>query len=131
MESSFLNLVRGNRLTSMMGLELFTGEPPKYGVGYTYVEVPVAKLVDLEGNTLEKGLRNQHIAVIPECTVMARGDYKILVEPNRAFWQYGTVQGMYYIQPGDDTQAPGFYVILRRDLDLTGIDWAVRLYLRS
>lgn len=130
MESSFLNLGRGNRTTAYMGLELDPGVEIKYEKGYTYMDIPVRELVNGEGVIVEKGLRNQHLRVIPACSVDLKGDYKILVEPNPALAEFGAVQGMYYIQPGTGRQTPGFYITLRKDLDLSQIQYGIRMYMR-
>lgn len=131
LDSCFVNLVRGNRLQSYMGLQEPEGKQAKYGAGYVYVEIPVRELRNATtGELLEKGLRNQQVLVLPDCTVHARSDYHILVEPNRRLAEFGSVQAMYYIHPGEGEQVPSFCIALRKDMDLAELDFAVRLYLQ-
>lgn len=129
-ESSFINLNRGNRLTSYMGLDLDEGVELKFEKGYTHCDIPIRVLLNADGTPVEKGLRNQHLRVIPACSVDLKGDYKLLVEPNPALSEFGSVQGMYYIQPGTGRQTPGFYITLRKDLDLSTVSYGIRLYMR-
>lgn len=130
METSFLNMNRGNRLSAYMGLELASGVEPKFEKGYNFLDIPVLALQKDDGTTVEKGLRNQHLFVVPACTMDLRGDYKVLVEPNPALSEYGSVQGMYYVQPESGRRVPGFWITLRKDLDLSNISYAIRMYLR-
>lgn len=132
MESSFLNIARGNRLNSYIGLKMGEGKSFRYAADYTYIEIPVRELINVtDDKTGSKGLRNQHVRILPACEVNVRGNYKLLVEPNPELAAYGSVQGMYYIQPGQGEQVPGFYITLRKDLDLSDLNFAVRLYLRT
>lgn len=131
LDSVFLNLTRGNRLSQYMGLRLREGTLPKYGQpNYSYVEIPIAE-VQKEGEVVESALRNQHLLIVPDCILNVRGDYHVLVEPNPALAEFGQVQAPYYIHSGEGEQAPGFYITLRKDLDLSSIKYAVRLYLQA
>lgn len=127
MDSVFLNLNRGNRITSYMGLELPQGQPPRFlQPNYFAVEVGV----DSSEFDTEKLLRNQHVFIPALCRVTVRADHHLLVEPNSALSEYGQVQGNYYIHPGDGERVPGFWITLRKDLLLSDIQYAVRLYLQ-
>lgn len=131
MESSFLNLNRGNRLSSYMGLEMAPGVASlPFTPGFTHIDIPPLHLEKDDGTVLEQGLRNQHLRIVPACTVDLRGDYKLLVEPNPALAAVGSVQGMYYIQSGSGRQAPGIWITLRKDFNPADLPWVVRLYLR-
>lgn len=140
METSYLKLVSGSRLSNYLGLEMAEGYEFRYPTAqernYSYIEVPVKELIN--STTMEsigegqKGLRNQHIYVVPACTVDVKGNYRFEVHPNPAFWNYGATQGMFYLEPRDGRQVPGFHVALRKDLDLSTLvsDWAIRIYMR-
>ncbi len=80
---------------------------------------------------LTKGSRNQYLRVMPACTVEVKGHYRFEVHPNPALNIFGLVQAPYYLEPEDGRMNPGFYIALRRDLDLKDIDWAIRIYMRS
>lgn len=129
-ESNFLNLNRGNRLSAYMGLELEPGVELQFAPGYIYAEIPILAFLNGESTEVDSPLRNQHLRVVPAGTVDPRGDYKILVEPNPALSEFGSVQGSYYIQPNTGRQSPGFYITLRKDLVLADIKYGVRLYMQ-
>lgn len=132
MDSIFLSLASGSRLKNYMGLEISHGYEFKYSPQYIYVEIPVKEIYNpATEEVLQKGLRNQHVRIIPACTVNVRGRYTVEVEPNPRLAEYGTVSGgIYRIHPGEhENYTPGFYVTLRKDMEISDIDWAVRLYL--
>lgn len=131
MDSQFLNLVRGTRLSAHLGLQMLPDVAYKFAPSYLYVEIPVDSFWNPgEEKVQGKGLRNQHLLVQPACTIDVRGSCLVEVEPNRALSEYGTISGgIYRVHPGSGRITPGFYVTLRRDMELADVDWAVRLYL--
>lgn len=136
MSTSFLNLASGSRISNYLGLRMEPGTvftyPPSGDSLYAYLEIPVGKVLGAAGEPLEgKALRNQHVYVQPACTVNVRGSYRFEVHPNPALWEVGTVQGMYYLEPSSGERTPGFFMTLRKDLDLDKIDYAVRIYMRA
>lgn len=132
MESSFLNLVRGNRLTSYMGLEMVPEYTYKFAPDYSYLEVPVLGFfLDADEKLVDKASRNQYVRVLPACTIDVKGSYKVQIEPNPELAKYGIFQPGYYVQPGSGNQRPGFYMQMRKDMDLTDVKYAVRIYMRA
>lgn len=132
MDSSFLNLVRGNRLSGFMGLEMMPDKNFKYAPDYSYLEIPILGFfLDSEEKLVEKAMRNQYVRVLPACTVNVKGSYKVQVEPNPELAKYGLFQPGYYIHPGERSQRPGFYMQMRRDLDVEDVPFAIRLYMRA
>lgn len=130
LETSFLNLGRGNRLGTHLGLQMLEGQAFKYAPDYTYLEIPILGFMK-DGGVESKVLRNQYVKVVPACLLDPRGLYKIQVEPNPALAEYGTIQPGYYIQPGTGGQMPGFYFQARKDTDVQDVKYAIRLYLRA
>lgn len=135
METSYLKLM-GSRLTNHLGLKMEEGHEFSYPQvqerNYAYVQIPVKELYNFtEEKAVEKGLRNQHLIITPACTVDVKGNFRFEVHPNPKLWNYGIVQGMYYLEPKDGVVSPGFSIVLRRDLELADIDYAVRIYMRS
>jgi hypothetical protein len=135
METSYLKLI-GSRLANHLGLKMDEGYefafPNVQERNYAYVEIPVKELYNFtEEKTVDKGLRNQHLIVNPACTIDVKGHYRFEVHPNPELWKYGIVQGMYYLEPKDGIVTPGFSIVLRRDLELADIKYAVRIYMRS
>lgn len=132
MDTSYANWARGNRLTQYAGLTMDEGIPLKYGGDYAYVEIPVAAIINVaDGGPVEKLLRNQTGIIIPACRLNVRGQgYRIQVEPNPVLGAFGPVQAPYYIHPDNTESMPSFYIYPRKDLDISDIPYAVRLYLR-
>lgn len=134
MDTSYLNWVRGNRITAYAGLAMETGYEYKFGPDYTYLEIPALKFQSSGDKDLEddqKGSRNQHLLLLPACVVNIKGQYRVEVEPNPELSKYGAVQPGYYIHPGTGEQAPGIYMNLHRNCDISELSYAVRLYLRA
>ncbi len=132
MDTSFLNWARGNRLGSYAGLVMVEGYDFKYGPDYTYIDIPLLGFFDSkEEKVVTKGLRNQYLRAIPACSLDVKGSLKVQVEPSIEMAEYGTTQPGYYVHPGSGLIEPGFYIQLRKDIDLADVPYAVRLYLRG
>lgn len=133
MDSAFLNLVRGNRLSSYMGLKLPEGiTAPKYGPNYHYVEIPV-KTVLKDGEPVEEGkiARNQHVEIVADCSLQIRGTSPVLVMYNNELQKVATLGSMNIVHPGGDSFVPSYYASFRKDFLVQDITWAVRLYLMA
>lgn len=132
LETSYLNMCRGTRLTSYLNLKMIEGQAYRFGPDYTYVEIPILGFEkDGEKALVTKVLRNQYVRIVPACTVDVKGTAKLQVEPNPDLGPYGLFQPGYYINPGSGLQEPGFYFQARRDLEVADLKYAVRLYLRA
>lgn len=131
MDGVFLNLVRGNRLKSWMGLELPEGvTAPKYGPQYHYVEVPVGQVLK-DGEPVAEGkvVRNQHVQITAACSIKVRGQSPVLVVYNDELQQVANLGSMAIIHPGGEAVTPSFWATFRKDFNVEDIKWAVRLYL--
>ena len=127
-ESAFLNLVRGNRVSALMGLQ--QEGTPKYGPSYHYIELPVKVVRKDDGTVIEdKVLRNQHVEVVADGTIMVRGYSPVLVTYNTDLQQVANLGSMHFVHPGGERHAPSFWATFRKDCDIATINWAVRLYL--
>lgn len=136
METSYLKLIDGTRIQNYLGLKMDDGyiaaKPQEAGRNYAYLEIPARELYNpSDESVVMKGMRNQYIRVIPACSVNVRGNYRFEVEPNPALAEFGALQGRYYLEPGDGQLVPHFHLWLRRDLELSDIKWAIRLYMRA
>jgi hypothetical protein len=129
MDSAFLNLIRGNRVTAYMGLKLGDGVPPKYGPSYQYIEIPVKCFRKDDGTELDKANPNQHLEVIPNCTIKVRGSQAVMVHYNPALQAVGSMAGSHIVWPGTDEQCPSFYVSFRKGITVAELEWAIRLSL--
>lgn len=136
METSYLSLSSGSRLSNYLGLAMDEGYKYSYpGVqerNYGYIEIPLKDLHNTTtGDMSDKVLRNQHILVIPACSVEVRGNYRFEVHPNPELWRYATVQGMFYLEPREGKKIPAFYMTMRKDMDKADVAYAIRIYMRS
>lgn len=127
MDSAFLNLIRGNRVTAYMGLK--TEAAPKYGVGYQYIEIPVLCFRKDDGTELDKASPNQHLEVVPNCTIKVRGSQPVMVHYNPALQAVGNMSGSHIVWPGGEEHVPSFYVSFRKGINVSDLEWAVRLSL--
>lgn len=130
MDGAFLNLVRGNRLTSWMGLSLPDGKAPKYGPQYHYVQIPVGKVLK-DGEPVEDGkiVRNQHVEIVADCSLKIRGQSPVLVVYNDELQRVASMGSMTILHLGGEQIVPSFWATFRKDFNVSDIEWAVRLYL--
>lgn len=130
-DSPYLKIVSGNRITNYMGVVMAEGFPFRYVSNYMAIEIPIRELyLPSEEKAVTKALRNQYVQVIPACTIQARGNYMVEVEANHKLSEYGLISGgNYKVHPHEKQVTPSFHLQLRKDLDLTDIDFAIRLYL--
>ncbi len=129
MEAVFGNLVRGNRLSALVGLKLPEGQAPKFGPQYQYVEIPVKCFRKDDGTELDKANPNQHLEVIPNCTIQVRGSQPVMIHYNPALQAVGNHSGSHIVWPGGDAHIPSFYVSFRKAVNVTDVEWAIRISL--
>jgi hypothetical protein len=129
METVFMNLVRGNRLSALIGLKLGDSLLPKYGAQYQYVEVPVKCFRKDDGTELDKANPNQHLEVIPNCTIHVRGSQPVMIHYNPALQAVGTHSGSHIVWPGSGEHCPSFYMSFRKGINLSDLEWAIRISL--
>lgn len=127
--TTWLNLVRGNRLSNIMGLQMSDGVPYRFSKDYTFVEIPLAQLYNPSTEeVVDKATRNQRIRIIPACTTNLRSaGYKILVKVNPRIHDFGTCTELRLIDTNEEQ--PVFHVQFHKDMDAKELDWAVRLHL--
>lgn len=131
-DTSFLNILRGNREKQYLGLKMEEGVAHSFASDYTYIQVPVLGFfLDADEKLVDKVLRNQYVQVLPACTIDVKGTYKILVEPNPEIAKYGLFQASYYVHPGSGEIRPSFYFQARKDLNADELKYAIRLYMRA
>ena len=130
MDSAFLNLIRGSRITAYMGLNTSNNNQNlKFGPSYQYVEVSVKHFLKDGEVELDKASPNQHLEIIPDCTINVRGSQPVLVQYNPLFQQYGNVSFGHLVWPGEGPLTPSYYVSFRKGMSLEDVKWAVRLSL--
>jgi hypothetical protein len=128
METSYLKLMNGSRLTNYMRLEMADGSEPILGKNYLYLDIPLIGAETEEGASMQVK-RNQHVWIKSAATVDMKGRNFIEVEPNPTLAEMGQVQGMYRIHPDSGKTELGFWFTARKDVDLTELQYAVRIYM--
>lgn len=127
----FLNLLRGNRIGGFLRLKMLEGIPHKMAIDYTYAEVPLHSVRDMEGSRLdgEKIQRNQQVELLAPCTLQPIGGHKALIVANPALFRYASVPPMLLV---DSLQQPIDVMIpakFHRDMVLADLEWLCRIYL--
>lgn len=128
METSYLKLMKGSRLTNYMRLEMVEGTEPVLGKNYLHLDIPLLGAETEEGMSLQVK-RNQHVWIKSAATVDMKGRNFIEVEPNPALAELGQVQAMYRVHPDSGKRQLGFWFTARKDTDLTSLEYAVRIYM--
>jgi len=128
METSYLKLMKGSRLTNYMRLEMAPGTEAILGKNYLHLDIPLIGAQTEEGISMQVK-RNQHVWIRSAATVDMKGRNFIEVEPNSALAEMGQVQGMYRVHPDSGKKELGFWFTARKDVDLTELKYAVRIYM--
>ena len=122
MESAYLKLVDSGRIRNYMGLEMDAGKEYTHGVQYLYIEVPLRM-------PKEEVKRNQHVFLEAAGSLNVVGRSPVEVEPNPALAEFGTVSPGYKVHPTTGKHQIGLWFTARKDLDVSQIQYLVRLYL--
>jgi len=132
METSYLKLMKGSRLTNYMRLEMAPGTEPVLGKNYLHLDIPLMGAVIEDNNRMQMSMevkRNQHVWIKSAATVDMKGRNFIEVEPNPILAEVGQVQAMYRVHPDSGKKELGFWFTARKDVDLTELEYAVRIYM--
>ena len=130
MDSAYLKLIEGSRLTNYMGLRMATGHTYYNGKNYMFLDIPVLGVdAEVEGVLTMDIKRNQHVWIKAAATVDVKGRNFIEVEPNQALAAVGQVQASYRIHPDSGVTELGFWFTARKDVNLTDTVYAVRVYM--
>jgi hypothetical protein len=120
--------MKGSRLTNYMRLEMQSGVEPLLGKNYLYLDIPIAGAVTEEGLSMQVK-RNQHVWIKAAAHVDIKGRNFIEVEPNSQLAELGQIQPTYRVHPDSGRRELGFWFTARKDVDLTELGYAVRLYM--
>lgn len=130
MDPTFLNLARSNRMTRVMGLEMAPDIAFTYARDYTYIEVPLWKMLDSDGELTDKASRNQYVELVSGASLRLSYEAKCLVVPNPLLFKYGIVPSMILLDNKEKTIVT-VPITLRKDLPVTKLEYLVRIYLFS
>lgn len=123
MDSTFVKLTAGTRITNYIGLKMDQGKEFRFGKNYLYLDVPLATMEDMEVK------RNQHIFIEAGGTINVKGRDIVEVEPNPALAEYGQVQGSYKVHPDSGEKRLGVWFTAHKQVDLSQFEYLVRLYM--
>ena len=130
MDSMFLNLTRGSRLSAYMGLEMAPGFESKFGPNYQYVEIPLSHFLKDDNTSLDEAKANQHLEVVAACSIHVRGNFPVMVHYNPALQSVATLGSNHIIWPGEMGRiTPSYFATFRKGIKASEVTWAVRLSL--
>lgn len=131
-DPTFMNLLRGNRLSGFLRLKMDDGYPVRLAKDYTYAEVPLAKVLGSDGEPLDTKIhRNQQVELVAPMTMYPIGGYKGLVVVNPELYRYASVPSMLMFDSADTPQQVLIPAKFSRDMEMHAIDWLCRVYLIS
>ncbi len=126
---TFLNLLRGNRLSGFLRLQMDTGYVYRLAKDYTFAEVPLAEVMNDKGEVLDKVLRNQQVELVAPVTMFPVGGYQGLVVVNPELYRYASVPSMLMFDSSDGSQRVSIPAKFSKDMELSAISWLCRIYL--
>lgn len=126
---TFLHVARGNRAENYMRLKLDEPGQLKFGADYSYIELPLAPILD-DGEVVKKALRNQTLALSAPAHIQPLQSYKVGVSVNPALSEYANLPLFYIVDYADEPVRLQVYAQFRRDMPLE-LPWLFRLYLLS
>lgn len=122
MDTSYLKLLSGARITNHMGLRMDPGFEFTHGKNYLYIDIP-ARL------PAEEVKRNQHVFLEAAGTVDVKGRQFVQIEPNPALAEYGQVQSGYMLHPDSGVTRLGVWFTAHKALDMRDLAYLIRIYM--
>jgi len=128
MQTGFLQLNRANRIERELQLQMAPEHVYRFADDYTYIEIPLWKILDSEGEIVDKASRNQYVELVSAAHVTLRYGAKLLVAPNPVLFKYGVSPSLLLVD-GKQPQILTIPITLRKDLKLDALDYLLRIYL--
>lgn len=126
MEAVFLNLIRGNRLNSYMGLS--DNKEYKFGKDYSYIEIPLKAAISHESGNRIKKVKDKPVSLIAAETIKVAPHYKVMAEINPEILKSAHVS-MAHIYDTGFSGEPVINAVFYTDVELDDYTYLVRLYL--
>lgn len=123
MDSVFLKLVAGSRISNYLGLRMDAGKEFSNGKNYLFLDIPFSASSSTEVK------RGQHIFLESAATINVKGRDIVGVEPSLALAEFGQVQGFFHIHPDSGEQRLGFWFTAHKNIDIGTLGYAVRIYM--
>lgn len=128
-DPTFLNLLRGNRLSGYLRVRMAEGAVFRLSKDYTYAEMPLASARNDKGEAVEKVLRNQQIELLAPFTIQPTPGYKGLVVVNPELYRYASVPSMLMFDVAEKPLPVSIFARFAKDMELSDIEWLCRVYL--
>ncbi len=123
----YAKLSTSSRVANYIGLRMDIDKAYKFGKAYTYVELPLDEKAF--SDTVIK--RGQHVFIPSAALIEPRGGSIVEIEPNPELAEFGAIQPSYKRHSDSGLHRPGFYFTAHKQIDLSTIEYVVRIYLYS
>lgn len=127
-ESTFLRISRAGNLERHICLQMAEGHTYRFAKDHTYMEVPLWKMLNGDGEITEKASRNQYIELVSAASVKLQLGTKLLVQPNPLLNKFGIVPSL-VLNVEEERQILTVPITLRKDLRWDPQDWLIRVYM--
>ena len=129
---TFLNLLRGNRLSGFLRLKMGPGAVYRLAKDYSYAELNYLAATNMDGEKLEgKILRNQTAELFADALIAPTHGHKALVTVNPELMRFASVPSMLLVDPVEKPIPVSMIARFTRDMDPGTLDWLYRVYLIS
>lgn len=132
LNTALLNLARGNRMSTHLGLQMDEGRSLKYANDYLYVQLPLrghALAGSDEVVTAGKVMRNQHVRIESAATINVRGNHRYVVKTHPKLQEVATCPTLFIIDNQGEGEQVHFHATFRKDFDLQELPWITRVYM--
>lgn len=127
-DSMFRNLKRGAALQSLAGFKDTTLLTAIFGKWGDFVQLGLDRIESPEGEVLEEGKRNQFVYLVAKDTIRVKEKFKLLVSVNLQLLEAGTTPALFLIDEADKVEKIRVPIHLRKDLDISKLEWLVRVH---
>lgn len=127
--NTFRRLSQGNCIDHFLGLKMEEGTVYKFSTDYTYIEIPLLRAVNADGESVQKATRNQYTELVSSASVRLYPGMKGLAVANPILSKYGAGPNILLLDNSSTREQVVVPITFRKDMQLTGLDWLVRLYL--
>lgn len=130
LETVFLNLIRGNRITNYLGLELKGNSSLTYSKDYGTSYLQLGRALNLEtAKHVKKLKKDMRVALFPLATINPR-KYRAYIEVNPALYAIGNVNFERVIEADKGVSELPIYLEVKEDFDgLEDLEYLVRISL--
>lgn len=128
---TFLNLLRGNRISGFLRLKMTEGVPYRMATDYTYAELPVFQVQGMDGvaEDTDKVKHSRTVNLVAPALMAPIQGHKALISVNPVVFQYATAPSLLLIDSSNTPQQISIPIRTFRELALSELEWLCRVYL--